>query len=140
MENFKEKLDSYFEASRRGRAVWKEIEKKYHVLEEDSLVLFPDNDEKLNYAALRNLGGYLKKKYISRVLLIFSDRNIIYGSKYQVINIKEDMMRDLLRYYRLTQFREKIVVISMKEPFGNDGIIGEKGITLDDYVMNALYV
>ena len=140
MEKFKEKLDSYFEAARRGRNVWKEIENKYHVVEEDSLVLFPDNDEELNHSALKNLGGYLKKKYISRVLLVFSDRNIICGSQYQIINIKEDMMRDLLMYYKLTQFKEKIVVVSMKEPFGNDGIIGEKGITLDDYVMNAIYI
>ena len=34
----------------------------------------------------------------------------------------------------------EIAVISVEEPYGNANIIGKEGITLHDYVKDALYV
>ena len=55
-------------------------------------------------------------------------------------SVDEKMMTELVSYYRLQQFFRNIVVITMEEPFGTGGIVGKCGITLDDYVRDALYV
>lgn len=129
-----------FDAARRGRVIWKTIRDTYHIGENDCLVILPDHDEKLDSAALRNLDDYLHRKYINRAFVIVPYEKNVYDSNHEFIRLTTDELNELIAYYKLVQFKEKLVVISMKEPFGNDGIIGKSGITLDDYIVNALYV
>lgn len=135
-----EQVSQSFDAARRGHVIWKKIRDTYQIGENDCLVILPDHDEKLDSAALRNLDDYLHRKYINRAFVIAPYEKNIRNSNHEFINLSIDEVNELITYYKLVQFKEKLVIVSMKEPFGNDGIIGKAGITLDDYIVNALYV
>lgn len=141
-----EELKPYFQLALSGREVWIRLKETYKINEYCFLVLCPSDEILLNKAAMENLDEFLKRKYIKRavVVSIYTDiRRLCEDSKQaeiQFVCISQEEMEGILKYYRLTQFTQNIVVISLEEPFGNGNIIGKEGITLEDYVRNAIYV
>ena len=140
MNELDEKICQSFDVARRGHKIWKTIRDTYHIGENDCLVIFPDDNEQLDILALRYLDDYLYRKYINRAFIVVPSEKNICNSNHEMISLPINEVNELIAYYKLVQFKEKLVVVSMMEPFGNDGIIGKAGITLDDYIVNALYV
>ena len=70
MNELDEKICQSFDVARRGHTIWKTISDTYHIGEDDCLVIFPDNNEKLDTLALRYLDDYLYRKYINRAFKI----------------------------------------------------------------------
>lgn len=141
-----EDLELHFQLALKGREYWIEIKKRYEIDENCYLVICPTNDFLLNKIAMENLNEFLKRKYIKKAIILstyiglkefythFSKADV----QFQYLDQKQ--MNCTLKYYKMVQFFPNIVVISLEQPFGNGNIIGKKGITLIDYVRDAIYV
>lgn len=142
MEELKQDLKMAFS----GREYWIRLKEKYEIDENYYLILCPTSNFLLNKIAMENLRNFLKRKFIQQaiVLSVFSKIEELcpYSTKkdIQFKYLGQEEMDLILKYYRLLQFFKNIVVISLEEPFGNENIIGKKGISLEDYVKDAIYV
>lgn len=140
-----EELKEDYQLALEGRKCWLGLKKKYEIDDNCCLIICPTEDQILNRIAMENLKDYLKRKYLKKAVVITSYLNIKEYCPYiEKIDIyfeymEEDEVEGILKYYRLTQFAKNIVVIYLEEPFGNGNIIGHKGISLVDYVKNAIY-
>lgn len=130
----------------RGWNYWMHIKEKYVPDEEIGLVIVQSEDKAMVDAALGLLPVYMKRKYLKRVIVVMeretADGTGREGTPDSVVFVaaQRKEIDDLLAYYRVVQFFHEIAVISVEEPYGNANIIGKEGITLSDYVKNALYV
>lgn len=135
------------EEAKAGRQAWLEI-KYNHSFDSinDCLVILPSQDRSLNQAALKEIPDYLVRKYLGRAIIVSSDmlredeRQIAEKRKLIFVHLGEKQCNQLLKYYRLTQFTKNILVVSLEEPYGNGNIIGKEGITLEDYIRDAIFV
>lgn len=124
-----------------GKFLWNKIKKRYHVTEDDYL-LIECGDKELNYAAVEYLPEFVEKKYVSRVLCIvshgefkeYADDRIIF------LSMSERKILALLRFYKLERFFDRVIVLSLKEPFGSYGLLKKKDITLEMMIRNYLMV
>lgn len=141
-----EKLKTEFQLAYEGREYWINLKERYEIDEYCYLILCPTDNSSLNRIAMENLTDFLTRKYIRRAVVLLTEgesaedypRSADMDIRFIQADKKE--MECILRYYRLTQFAKNIVVISLEQPFGNENIIGKKGITLTDYVKDAIYV
>lgn len=130
----------------RGREYWIHMKEKYVPDEETGLVIVQSEEQEMIDTALRLLPVYMKRKYLKRVIVVIEQKTAAGIEKEKnsdaviFVAAQRKEIEDLLAYYRLVQFFHEIAVISVEEPYGNANIIGKEGITLYDYVKNALYV
>lgn len=140
-------LNQEYRSAVRGREYWMWLKEQCCLDEKTGLFVFPASDKELNQTALETLPWYLKKKYLNQAVIV-TDQDAVIKQAESVMKegtvflekIDRDQLNDLLSYYKLVQFHSAVVIISMEEPYGNPHIIGKAGITLNDYVKNALYV
>lgn len=129
-----------------GREYWLYIKEKYQPDEDTGLVIVQTKEQNMTDIAFRLLPIYLKRKYLKRVIVITDQEAIAWveqrveSDRVTLVAVRRKMLEELLIYYRLVQFFHEIVVISLEEPYGNAHIIENEGITLEDFVKNALYV
>lgn len=137
------------ESAKRGRELWLEIKGQYSFESiNDCLVILPLQEEKLNQAALKEIPDYMQRKYLYKAIVISisgipqTEQRQKSAKEQQIFfkRLEKMQCRQLLKYYCLTQFTKNVIVVSLEEPYGNGNIIGKKGITLDDYVRNAVFV
>lgn len=141
-----EELMEDYKLAERGRKLWLEIKDEYKVDALWYVVICPKKDETLNRLVLKHLPDFLERKFISRAVVISEDE--ARGKKPVENNgtvvcfrqVSRQEIEELLKYYRLIQFEKNIIVASLEEPYGTAGIIGKEGITLEDYVKDALLV
>ena len=139
-------IEEKYDCTLRGRARWLNYKEKYKIDEEWYLILMPTYNEKLNHKAFLYLEDFMNRKYIKKTLVVILEHdkaNFVPPNKRESVYIEgvnEKIMMELVLYYRLQQFFRNVVVITIEEPFGTGGIVGKCGITLDDYVRDALYV
>lgn len=129
-----------------GRTEWIELKEEYQIDNEWYLILMPSYDEELNQKAIYYLRDFMYRKYVEKVLVIHLLGTSLHfkenmdNKKVFIKSVSKGKMRELITYYRLQSFFRNIIVISMDEPFGTKGFIGKCGITIDDYIKDALYV
>lgn len=142
-------LQADIEAAKKGREIWLEIKEQYSFEPvNDCLVILPSQEKRINQAALREIPDYMQRKYLHQAIVISISGMPLTGSELksseeqQVFykQLEEIQCEQLLKYYRLTQFTRNVIVVSLDEPYGNGNIIGKEGITLDDYIRNAIFV
>lgn len=130
----------------RGRKRWLEIKDEYKIDGLWYVVICPRKDKELCQLVLQQLPYFLERKYISKAMVIMEDsdrENMYIENKDITICFKQaggQEIDEILKYYRLVQFEKNVVVVSLEEPYGTAGIIGKEGITLKDYVNDALLV
>ena len=135
-----------FNTALHGRELWIELKRINQIDENWILILFPVDDSNLINAALKELPLYMRRKYLNSALLIGDNNNVVIdeisveGLNVLSKHISPEDIESILSYYRLQQFFKNIVVVSLNEPFGSDALIGKKGITIDDYVRDAIFV
>ena len=139
-------LEYFFQKAMKGRDLWLSVKKVYKINEEWCVVIMPDDDLSLKKKAVDVIPEYLNRKYLKKAIIIESwsgksiDNDYLIDERIVIKYVADEDMNNLLRYYKLNQMFKNVVVISLKEPFGTTGIIGKCGITLDDYVRDALFV
>lgn len=135
--------------AKRGREIWLRIKGEYSFEPiNDCLIILPSREIKLNQAALRDIPDYMRRKYLHKAIVVSStDMSLIEsmqepaeGRQIFFKQLEQIQCEQLLKYYRLTQFTKNIIVVSLEEPYGNGNIIGKEGITLEDYIRNAIFV
>lgn len=129
-----------------GREYWLHIKEQYRPDEETGLVVVQTKETEMVDTAVRLIPVYMKRKYLKRVILIL-DKEIAAKIKKEenwntviFVVAERRQIEELLAYHRLVPFFYETAVVSVEEPYGNANIIGKEGITLEDYVKNALYV
>lgn len=131
------------EQAAKGRQVWLGLKETVQYTSDDCLIIFGATDRRLMEPAFDYIPEYLRKKCFSRGILLISRDNGDFPETDEEIIVKvrldADDIEALLKYYRLCQFAENIVVVSLEEPYGNDHLLGYKGISLDDYIKNAIF-
>lgn len=129
-----------------GREYWLCLKEKYLPDKETGLIIVHTKEPDMIDTAIRLIPVYLERKYLKRVLVVTDKETAVKikeGGKpapVTFVTVRREQMEELLAYYRLVQFFHEIVVISVEDPYGNAHIIGKAGITIEDYVKNALYV
>lgn len=142
-------LQTDIEAAKKGREIWLEIKKQYSFEPiHDCLVVLPSREKELNSSALEEIPAYMQRKYLYKAIIIStadvprveSEQSIVEERQIFFKQLEEIRCGQLLKYYGLTQFTKNVVVVSLNEPYGNGNIIGNEGITLKDYMRNAIFV
>lgn len=142
-------LQKDIEAAKKGREIWLEIKEQYSFEPiNDCLVILPSQEKKLNMAALEEIPGYMQRKYLHKAVIIIANsaplaavgQEDAKGQQILFKQLEKIQCEQLLTYYRLTQFTKNVAVISLEEPYGNRNFIGKEGITLKDYIRNAIFV
>ena len=138
-------ISKMFCQAKRGREVWIYLRKKWGIDDNWFLVLFPEKNDCINEIALRKLDDFLERKYVDNALVVHYENyliNKLENTKNNIVfeDVKENDMLDMIKYYCLQQFFKNIVIVSIEQPFGSKGLIGHLGITLEDYIENAIYV
>ena len=129
-----------------GRNYWIELKNKYTLNEMAYLIICGSSDMEINNLAIKNLNKFLKRKYIRKALVVSNELNLdkLYDdSSDEEVYFEfasQEQLNMLIKYYKLSQFTSNIVCISMEEPFCNRNIINKEGITLNDYINDAIYV
>lgn len=129
-----------------GREYWLHIKEKYQPDEETGLIIMQTGEPEMVHTSVRLIPVYLKRKYLKRVILLMDEEMVPeIGAEgiHEMVSLEAApriRIEELLSYYRLVQFFHEIAVVSLEEPYGNAHIIGNEGITLENYVKNALYV
>ncbi len=125
-----------------GRVIWNDLKRKYKVTESDVVVIVESTDKCLVSKSIELLREYTDRKNLDREIIICcSDTQLAPCDDRRIVVQKgKDELNALLRFYRMIQFTKNIVVISLSMPFGNKGIVGKVGITLEDYIRDAIYV
>jgi hypothetical protein len=108
----------------------------------------PQGDFELNACALRHLDGYLREKYLKRALVLTHDRAVLEaaaepgaappGGGVQARLAPERDIGCICKYYCFAQFAKHIVVVSLDEPYGSDGLLAKKGCSLEDIVTGSM--
>lgn len=141
----KELMEDY-QLAKQGRTWWLEIKKEYGIDEFWYVVICPEKDGELNRLLLEHLPDFLERKFIYRAFILVEEgkqRKMKLEDRKITIYIRQmgkEKINAILKYYRLIQFEKNIIVASLSEPYGTAGIIGKEGITLEDYVKDALLV
>ena len=132
----------------KGRKAWLKMKSTYVFTNYTYLVVFADENEELNASALRNLPEFLKYYHMDKaVVACVSDssdlRLTTCNEDQQIIEmacLPREEIANLLQYYLFTQFYDFIKVISLKEPFGYDGLLSAELPGVDmDYFVNVYF-
>lgn len=124
----------------KGFRLWEELYKKIEFTNRDRIVCFPEGENELTKEVLKQLNDYIEKKYLQRIVLVINQNHTIDISKFNLVGkiiihrMNDDEMKCLVRFLRIVNLMDKVIVVSDKQPFGNLNMIGVKGITLQQYV------
>lgn len=131
-------IDDYYLALN-GRTYWLDLKKKYSFGEQDGLIIY--EIEKKEYLDIMKmwLPNFLERKQFEKTVIVGAEKLDIKNQSNYVLfeeNIEKEKVLELLKYYRLTRFTKNIYGISLNMPFGNENMIGHKGITFFDWLRN----
>ena len=139
-------IEDRFEEAKIGKEIWDKLKSDYLITESDVVVIVRDANTDFINKSIKYLREYTKKKSLERELILYSDNSSLDDKDDEEDNqriylrLKEKEIQAVLRLYRLIQFTKNIVVLSLSAPYAGAGIIGKAGITMDDYIKDAIYV
>lgn len=136
----REELRDHYAAALKGREYWLQIKETCHFRREDGLILCAVEDPEWLQEVARWLPEFAGRKHFGCTLVLSTARLPSMSGKEEFhtecVVIEKEKMDCLLKYYRLTPFAGYVYVISLEQPFGNDFMIGHKGITIGDWLRN----
>lgn len=106
------------------------------------IILFPHEGSDCNRYMLKYLSEFAEKAQVDTLLILSCDNIVLEGIKNcEDINCigvfwNNVQIQNLLSYYSLHMFTNKLVIASLDEPQGRNGsnIIGTKGVTEEEVV------
>lgn len=136
-------LQEEFDKATEGRNIWLLLKEKYEIKNSDGLFFFVSNDYELCNAALELLPIYKKNFKLEKIIALTGDDTI-----YKMLNKNEDIcsvqmteekILKMLYYYRVVNFFKNIVIVSLDEPYGNDFLIKNLNVDLNNFVKLSIY-
>lgn len=138
-------LEVEFEKAAEGRKIWLALEERYETGLDSGLFIFPTDNDAVNRETLQLLPAYLERYHLGKVYAVTNQETVMQMlenlsvQKTVGIELSDDEMDSLLKYYRMVHFSPHIVMVSLEEPFGNDYLLQKKKIGLKDFIMSALF-
>lgn len=136
-------LNESIEMARKGREHWMHISETYNVDDKSYVVLLPDCNKEINEISI---GAINKLADNSNKIIVLTHDNSIMGYKdfknnVDVIEFGRKEAEELMKFYALYQFTNKLIIVSLNEPEGRygEGLIGKKGITLKELVYIGIF-
>ena len=123
----------------KGRELWARMAQDIGYKDDWWLVILPEDNKEIEDTLIENLSDIMKEKYCKQAVLIGTEDILIDDPGVLYLKMNADEIKALLRYYRLLQFTENIYVASDRQPYGCGAIIGKKGISMEDYVRDAIF-
>lgn len=138
-------VDAEFEKAAEGRKIWLALEERYHFGIDCGIFIFPTDNSVLNIETIKLSPVYSERFHIRKVYAVTDQRAVMEALKDSdvreigEIEVSHDEMDSLLKYYRIVNFSPHIVIVSLKEPFGNDYLLRKKNIDLKDFILSSIF-
>lgn len=137
-----DKLNQLIEKAYRGRKLWLEMTSIYGTNTKYYVVLFPSDDSQINQIAVK----YVNKiaETVDNVLVLAYDENVLSESfcdNVKTVFYNREHAEDLMQFYSLYQFTDKLIIVSLTEPEGRyaEGLVGVNGITLEEIIAIGIF-
>lgn len=143
-----DELKGDYDRADRGRGIVRALKQELDLTEYDLWIIVPSDNDQLNRIALGDvLKTYVNEQYYRRAIVLISDGadvdidgdRKLGGCKITFRHMAADDLADLLAYYRLVQFADDVIVVSLEEPYSCSAWIGNCGITLEQFVRDGIY-
>ena len=123
-----------------GRKRWLKLAKTCDISEDTYVILFPQRQTECNKYVLKHLPDFVRKMNAKHLLILSHDEEILnssekYGeAKCERIMWSREEAEDLMAYYTMQMFTQRLIIASLDEPEGRNGrnIIGVNGITEEE--------
>lgn len=140
-------LEENIRKANEGRKLWLDVCKKYELSDDDYVILIPSLNKEYNYYGLLYLNEFRKKVKAEKIIILTYDERVKRSAKiflnkiYDICNFSRESAELLMKFYCLYMFTDKLVIISLEEPEGRNGmqLIGKKGITLEEVMAIGVY-
>ncbi len=116
-----DRLDAAF----RGRSLWTRLNREFGAAGRDCVVLLPEDDQELNESALRHIDELAERTKERDVIIVSDQRWVIENAKrfseriLSVVSAAQSEIDDLISFYELYAFTERLYIISLTKPHGN---------------------
>ena len=125
-----------------GRSMWLKLRQKYDVDNNIYVLLMPEDDLELNEQALLHIEDLVVYRRARGVIILTDNKWIIENAKTysdKILSVLESSQKeidDLLSFYELYAFTERLLIVSLTKPFGRklQNTLGVQGITKEDLV------
>lgn len=137
-----DELEKKLKKAKEGRMQWIRLMEQYGGEKDKYIILFPHKHAACNNYVLKYLSQFVEKVHVDTLLMVSCDKVLLKKVKdYTDINcigvFWDDMqIQNLLSYYSLHMFTNKLIIVSLDEPQGRNGtnLIGTKGVTEEEIV------
>jgi hypothetical protein len=131
-----------------GRTFWLKLTRKYYAENGIFVLLMPEDDRELNELALLHIGDLLTYRKASGVVILTDKTWIIENAETyskQIIAVEKISKKEidnLLSFYELYAFTERLCVVSLTKPFGSKlhNALGAEGVTKEDIVCLSIFL
>lgn len=121
-----------------GKRLWNKIQRKYDICNKYFIIL-KEKEPELAIKSMEFLDEFLRKKYSQGAIILTTDKSIT-SKNGEVIIITSKEEEGILSYFNLYPFYDKVIVVSLKEPYGSYGLLNKEGITMEDMIKEYIFV
>ncbi len=127
----------------RGKCAWSRLSSRENIKREQYVIICLKKERKLTKCYMANFQTVMKKKRMDAPIILTDDTEIFneygHGSEYSVIYMDSKKLNDIVKYYLFKEFKERIVIVSLDEPFGSNGLIDAGKVCIEDMLMNYIW-
>lgn len=135
-------LEESIAKARRGRESW--IKLTGSLTGDFAVVLFPSGDREINDISLKYAKKLAEQK--EKVVLLTFDEVLLaqkdsFPPDIEILRYEREEAEELMKFYALYQFTDKLFIASLTEPEGRTGkgLIGRNGITLEELIALGIF-
>ncbi|MBE5926117.1 MAG: hypothetical protein E7270_04055 [Lachnospiraceae bacterium] len=137
------KLKELIDKAYRGRENWIKFIEENNLDDKDYVVLFPESGTEINKIAVKYVN---KLALTSRKILVLTYDEALLNLKncegnVKVIRCEREQAEEIMQFYSLYQFTDRLIIVSLKEPEGRCGenLVGVNGLTFDEIVAIGIF-
>lgn len=138
-------MDKELREAKKGRHLWLSLSQNYQF---DRYILMPHKTSDYNDYAIEYIDTYLHKEGVHSAIFVSSnhavlDRLSVYDGDYEVsaIYMEHSQIMDMMRFYALYPFSDKVVIVSLTIPYDTCGenLLGVEGVTRRELFCYDIY-
>lgn len=132
-------LDENIKRASIGRSLWISFIEKYQPEDKDFILLMPSANREYNYYSLLYIKQFIQYKKANKIYVLTFDECVkkscyLFSDQLEIVDFSREDARNLMKFYSLYMFTDKLIIASLDEPEGRSGkqLIGKKDITIDE--------
>jgi hypothetical protein len=131
-----------------GRKFWMKLKKEYDIDNGVYVLLMPEDDPELNEQALLHIDDLVNHRKARGVIILTDQKQVMDTAKVHSGNIlalnkvTESEIDNLLSFFELYAFTERLLIVSLTRPFGSKlyNTLGISGVTKEDLVCLSIFL